>query len=396
MKKLLFTALITFCLSQLAFGYGDRVGETTTTTGTGTISLAGAKTGYVTFNSIYDSTDTVSYLIQTSDGTQWEIGKGTFTDAATDTLSRDTVEASSNSGAKVVFSAGTKSVYNIVSATDFNSFGSGGTDDQTAAEVPVTTTSFGGIFSNTTSFNSVQECLDAADDHNHSGVYEPAGVTATEVSVTTTNFAGNLSNDSTSDTVQECLDLLDDIESGGGGYTNLTDFDAQTAWRIFYSNADGDTTELALGDAGKVLTSGGASNAPTWETPATLSSGRIAGLSREYNFTIPDPNGLYSVDTQLCIDPCLPANMTITRIDVTCDANPTTELDMDLKWADAFIGLANATVIEAIDTTNGVTTITSGIDDADIASGKCIYLEFGAEPDDKISQVKIKITYDFD
>lgn len=42
-----------------------------------------------------------------------------------------------------------------------------------------------------------------------------------------------------------------------------------TAWRVFYANGTGVVTELALGTAGQVLTSGGASSAPTWETPST-------------------------------------------------------------------------------------------------------------------------------
>lgn len=48
---------------------------------------------------------------------------------------------------------------------------------------------------------------------------------------------------------------------------NLNDFDDQTAWRIFYSNTDGDVTELALGASGTYLKSDGASSAPTWVTP---------------------------------------------------------------------------------------------------------------------------------
>lgn len=124
-------------------------------------------------------------------------------------------------------------------------------------------------------------------------------------------------------------------------------------------------------------------------------AGRISGKHEVYNFTIMYPNGAYSVDTRICIDPALPAAITITRVDVTCDANPTTELDMDLKWADAFIGLANAALVAALNTTDGVAAVTS-FDDATIASGKCLYLEFGAEPDAAIKQIKVKITYDFD
>jgi hypothetical protein len=51
-----------------------------------------------------------------------------------------------------------------------------------------------------------------------------------------------------------------------GGYTTLSQFVDETAWRSFYSNGSGDVTALAFGDAAKVLTSNGASAAPTWET----------------------------------------------------------------------------------------------------------------------------------
>ena len=52
------------------------------------------------------------------------------------------------------------------------------------------------------------------------------------------------------------------------GYTNLTSFVDQTAWRVFYSNADGDVIELALGDDGTYLRSNGATSAPTFGTPS--------------------------------------------------------------------------------------------------------------------------------
>lgn len=60
-----------------------------------------------------------------------------------------------------------------------------------------------------------------------------------------------------------------DTTTGGGGYTNLTQFVAQNNWKTFYSNGSGDVTELAIGSSGKVLTSNGTSSAPSWETPAT-------------------------------------------------------------------------------------------------------------------------------
>lgn len=54
----------------------------------------------------------------------------------------------------------------------------------------------------------------------------------------------------------------------GSGYTNLTSFVNQTAWRVFYSDTNGDVTELALGADGTYLKSNGAAVAPTFATPA--------------------------------------------------------------------------------------------------------------------------------
>lgn len=87
----------------------DRVKETTTTTGTGTVNLAGAATGYRTFVAAIGTGNTCCYCIEL--GSEWEVGIGTVTDASPDTLSRTTIIASSNSNAAVSFSAGTKNVF---------------------------------------------------------------------------------------------------------------------------------------------------------------------------------------------------------------------------------------------------------------------------------------------
>ena len=93
----------------MAFVVNDRVQETTTTTGTGTIDLGGAVTGFESFVSGIGSTNSTYYAIV--GGSEWEVGIGTVTDATPDTLSRTTVFSSSNSDALVNFSAGTKSVF---------------------------------------------------------------------------------------------------------------------------------------------------------------------------------------------------------------------------------------------------------------------------------------------
>ena len=85
----------------------DRVQETSTTTGTGTITLAGAVSGFQSF-SVIGNANTTYYTIV--GGSEWEVGLGTYTSSGT-TLSRDTVLESSNSGSLVNFSAGTKNVF---------------------------------------------------------------------------------------------------------------------------------------------------------------------------------------------------------------------------------------------------------------------------------------------
>lgn len=91
----------------------DRVRETSTTTGTGTVTLGGAYDGYRTFASCVPTGSVVYYCIHnTATGfeAEWEVGYGTFTLSGT-TLSRTSVMASSNAGSAVDFSAGTKEVF---------------------------------------------------------------------------------------------------------------------------------------------------------------------------------------------------------------------------------------------------------------------------------------------
>jgi len=93
----------------MAFVLADRVKDTTTTTGTGTITLSGtAPTGYQTFGSAIGNGNNTYYTITA--GSEWEVGIGTYTSAGT-TLSRTTVLASSAAGSLVTFSAGTKDVF---------------------------------------------------------------------------------------------------------------------------------------------------------------------------------------------------------------------------------------------------------------------------------------------
>ena len=91
----------------MAFIYADRVQESSTTTGTGTLALAGAVAGFKTFVAGIGLTNESYYTIVADDKT-WEVGRGTVGVAS---LSRDTILDSSNGGLVVNFAVGVKSVF---------------------------------------------------------------------------------------------------------------------------------------------------------------------------------------------------------------------------------------------------------------------------------------------
>jgi hypothetical protein len=87
----------------------DRVKVGSTTTGTGTLTLDSAFTGFQDFSVIGDGNTTYYTIVDTATGA-WEVGIGTYTSSGT-TLSRDAILESSNSGSAVNFGAGTKEVF---------------------------------------------------------------------------------------------------------------------------------------------------------------------------------------------------------------------------------------------------------------------------------------------
>ena len=91
----------------MALVVNDRVKETSTTTGTGTFSLAGAVSGFETFSTAIGNTNTTYYSIVNENG-EFEVGLGTV---GAGTLARTTILSSSNSDSAVNFSAGTKDVF---------------------------------------------------------------------------------------------------------------------------------------------------------------------------------------------------------------------------------------------------------------------------------------------
>lgn len=95
----------------------DRVQETSTTTGTGTLNLAGAVAQFRTFVAGVGTGNECTYLIEDADGASWEVGNGTVTDASPDTLSRDTILSNDNGDTSAItLSAGTHTVSLVNSA----------------------------------------------------------------------------------------------------------------------------------------------------------------------------------------------------------------------------------------------------------------------------------------
>ena len=100
----------------MALVINDRVKETTTTTGTGAVSLSGAVTGFETFAAGIGNSNTTYYCIAHQDQSEFEVGLGTLDGDSSD-LTRTTIISSSNSDSAVNFSSGTKDVFCTIPAS---------------------------------------------------------------------------------------------------------------------------------------------------------------------------------------------------------------------------------------------------------------------------------------
>ena len=94
----------------MALVINNRVRETTSTTGTGAVTLGGAVGGFQTFAAGIGNDNTTYYAISINSENEWEVGLGTL-NSDSSTLTRTTVLESSNSDSAVDFSAGSKEVF---------------------------------------------------------------------------------------------------------------------------------------------------------------------------------------------------------------------------------------------------------------------------------------------
>ena len=177
----------------MALVINDRVKETTTTTGTGTVSLAGAVTGFETFAAGIGNSNTVYYCIAHQDQAEFEVGLGTLDGDSSD-LARTTIISSSNSDSAVDFSAGTKDVFCTIPASKM------------VFEDGSNNVAFGGAVTGITNLTASGELdaatLDISGDADIDGTLEADAITlngtalsSTFASLSGATFTGNIEID---------------------------------------------------------------------------------------------------------------------------------------------------------------------------------------------------------
>jgi len=249
----------------MAFITADRVKDTSTTTGTGNITVSGsAPFGYRTFSTVLSVADTFYYAIQGQSTAEWEIGVGTY--ASTNQFARTTVLASSASGSAVSFSSGTKNVFITLAATRTLQLKS--SDTPTAGSIPYGDGS-------TLSYSSVGT---AGQVLVSGGSGSPTWSSAGTGSVTSVAVSGGTTGLTTSGgpvTTSGTITIAGTLAIANGG-TNGTA--TPTAGTIPYGTGTA-LAYSAAGTSGQVLTSGGA-GAPTWTTvtgTGTVTSVDVSG-----------------------------------------------------------------------------------------------------------------------
>ena len=175
-----------------------------------------------------------------------------------------------------------------------------------------------------------------------------------------------------------------DLEAG-------TDFNAYDADLTTWAGVTpGTGVATALGSA--VDTSGGVA------TNNTVKAKYLSGTEADFYGTLLDPQAIYAVDATnhaVTLINDVPAAFTITKIKISCDADPTTELTATFQHKAAGVGYGAPTTIEAVLTVNGAVTIDSGIDDATIPAGTKVFVAL-SDPDDALNECSWQIEGDWD
>lgn len=249
----------------MALVLADRVKETTTTTGTGAVTLLGASAGYQSFAVIGDA-NTTYYTIAGQTTTEWEVGIGTYTSSGT-TLARTTVLSSSNSGSLVDFTAGTKDVF-VTYPSSRSVYADGAT-------LTATNSSILPIASGGTGETTRQAAMDALAGAVTSGSY----------------LRGN-GADVVMSTIQagDVPTLNQNTSGNATTATTATNIAGGVASQLPYQTGVGTTGFIANGTSGQLLQSNGAA-VPSWVAAPVANNGTLTmavsgtGLSGSQTFT---------------------------------------------------------------------------------------------------------------
>lgn len=238
----------------------DRVRENSTTTGTGSLTLSGAVTGFQTFSTAIGNGNTTYYAIVS--GSEWEVGLGTVSAGA---LSRDTV-LSSSTGSKVSFSAGTKDVFCTYPSN--KSVYRNGSDVAVLTSTDITT----GL--GYTPLNAANNLSDVA---NTSTARSNLGVTATGSDTTYVYRANNLSDLANTTTARSNLGVtatgsdttyayrannLSDLANATTARNNILPSQTSNSGKFLTTNGTNASWGAVTASAGGVI----------WENGTTISS----------------------------------------------------------------------------------------------------------------------------
>jgi hypothetical protein len=323
----------------------DRVQETSTTTGTGTFTLNGAVEGFSSFSVIGDGNTT--YYSITSQGTQFEIGIGTYTSSGT-TLSRDTVLASSNSNNLVNFSAGTKNVFVTYPAGKSVNLDASGNLDLT--NVSITSSSNGNI---TLIPNGTGDVVLSADtvqigDSNTNATFTTNG---TGDLILNTNAGTN----SGSITIQDAANGNIILAPNGTGRVEVSGTSSNAGGINFYEDTDNGTNKALLTAPASLATDITLTLPPTTSTLGYLSLPAVGTKTGSYTLDTGDVGKYVQVGSGGAIT--IP-DATFTEGDaVSIFNNTTTNMTITCTITTAYIAGTDSDKATMTLSTRGIATI---------------------------------------
>ena len=253
----------------MALVLADRVQETTTTTGQGTVTLAGASDGYQSF-AVIGNGNTTYYTINDNNTGDWEVGIGTYTASGT-TLSRDTVLSSSAGGAKVTLAAGEKNVfvtYPSERGVYVNGTGVVFSNNATVSNAQLEYSTISGVsLGSNLGTLTLGTYLTGTSYNGSTGV--TAAVDATDANTASKVVARDASGNFSAGTITAALT---------GNASSATNLSAGGTYTVVYQSASGTTAYLTNGTTGQILTAttGGA---PSWQTSTAASKGFAIAMS---------------------------------------------------------------------------------------------------------------------